>query len=1505
MHTPHLERLFNSTHLLESESKGSDGEQLFSSALAPDLGLYLLWVKSQKAPSSATLRKMWEDKRSPRYKVFLMLATLDAGDQGWLCGWEKDGLRVVKDSLERLTAVCELAFSEKKEWDIENRIDDAFATLGEQPQHKEVLGLQREGLFSRHYITNRAWKDAENKDRSLQQRLENLKQRLGCRPDKDSSHHSSQNFSQGKTLQGKTLQGKALQGKTLQGKTLQGKTLQGKTLQGKALLELLGFETKEVTNDKRELVLSVEGTDRAFALLLHKEKNENFAYSVPEWSHKERPTAQRYAILEAEKKGLPFAIVLLDGVLRLYVRSGFSQEGEGGGSFSDQRFLQIDTHLVALVYQYGELTRKQAKKECELGLRCLAMLFSPAALGAKPCLLQHLAKQSRSYVDGVAERLRTRIYNEAMPKLAEALAEARGIKKPRREELDQTYEMAMTVLFRLLFVAYAEDKGLIPSAEESEEDRPEQEQSELSLAKEEYNKRSLKAKALELSRVPPQNIAKAFRKNQHRHWKEVDILFDTIDDGDPQMGLPAYNGGLFKKEPWEKKIVLNDAAFAPILQELLLESSNTNTLTRGPIDFADLQVRELGTIYEGLLESELSIANEDLTLVQDKKNFLYRPMRGANKGSKVEVKAKQIYVHNTSGQRKATGSYYTPDFCVNRLLDEALEPALKAHFAKLDAIAKVADINETDFFDFRVADIAMGSGHFLVAAAEQMAVSFGDYYEENKKKLRSVSEQLEKLRKSASERLTKANARVPQYLRTREEDGSQEKNDSQARDDSQEKKANHELLKRLLVRRCLYGVDMNGLAVQLARISLWIHSFVPGLPLSFLDRNLRLGNSLVGVGTMEEVADWVKREGEMSEQTVAEFLSGIDDDLRDLQGNIEASVTEVKEAEKAAKEIETKLQAATAVCDVITAHRIDEKIKTFHSSNWQREKNSMHDSDTHKRAKRLIEGLQPLHFPIAFPEVFLGERKGFDVILGNPPWEVLVFKEDQFWTRYNPKMNGRKQIEIEKIKARAREERADLVALMEEQKESSDRMRSTLLKSSYGEKGKGKGKGFGSGDLDLYKVFAWRYWQLLVAAQDERKAGGYPGGYLGVVLPRSLLKSKGSQGFRKTVLQSAQDISITSLINKNGWCFDDLHGQYAVALLGLGKDLHASDASIKMHPVCDNRQDFDARPSEKAIELKVSEVMEGSITATLPSFTSAKSLDVYRQLRSAQHLDHDQAPEWRARPYSELHPTHHRKLMDLEGKEDYADTWPIYKGESFNLWQADTGKYYFRAKPQPIIDVLQGKRLRGARNKNSPFSEFSQEHIAKPETLPCWSPRIVLRDITNATNTRTVICCLIPPKVFCQSTAPSFLFPRGDEFDQTYLLGILCSRPLDWFARRVVELHMTLNIINSLPIPRPQADHPLRLRLIELAGTLACRDARLKAWAKTIGVKYAKEISSIEEQDLIAEIDAVAAHLYDLSREQLTHIFETFQESWKYKDSLAKTLAHYERWKQKKGGSRV
>jgi len=251
--------------------------------------------------------------------------------------------------------------------------------------------------------------------------------------------------------------------------------------------------------------------------------------------------------------------------------------------------------------------------------------------------------------------------------------------------------------------------------------------------------------------------------------------------------------------------------------------------------------------------------------------------------------------------------------------------------------------------------------------------------------------------------------------------------------------------------------------------------------------------------------------------------------------------------------------------------------------------------------------------------------------------------------------------------------------------------------------------------------------------------------------------------------------------------------------------------------------------------------------------------------------------------------------MDLTSKECPVGFWPVYKGQSFDLWNHDTGTYYAWANPEPVLEFLQSKRQRGGKNHKSVHSEFSQEFRSNHMTLPCYSPRIAFRDVTNRTNQRTVIACLVPTSVFLTGKAPYFLWPYGDKKDQTFLLGILCSIPLDWYARKVVETSVSYFMINQFPIPRPSRENPLWKRVVQLAGRLACPDNRFAEWAEKVGVKCGP-IDDAEKESHIHELDAVVAHLYGLSESQLIHIFETFHVGWEYEARLASVLYHYKNW---------
>jgi hypothetical protein len=184
--------------------------------------------------------------------------------------------------------------------------------------------------------------------------------------------------------------------------------------------------------------------------------------------------------------------------------------------------------------------------------------------------------------------------------------------------------------------------------------------------------------------------------------------------------------------------------------------------------------------------------------------------------------------------------------------------------------------------------------------------------------------------------------------------------------------------------------------------------------------------------------------------------------------------------------------------------------------------------------------------------------------------------------------------------------------------------------------------------------------------------------------------------------------------------------------------------------------------------------------------------------------------------------------------------------------------------------------------------------ISTAEDLPMNAPRIAFRDVTNATNTRTMLCCLVPPGVALVHKAPYLVRRAGTEKDEAYVLGVLSSRIFDWYARRLVELGMTFEVLTPMPVPRPAPTDKNRQRVIEISGRLAAVDQRFKDWAKAVGVKVGSVTTPEEKDDLQVELDALVAHLYGLTHEQVEHLFKTFHRGWDYQPRLTKVLAHFD-----------
>ncbi len=173
----------------------------------------------------------------------------------------------------------------------------------------------------------------------------------------------------------------------------------------------------------------------------------------------------------------------------------------------------------------------------------------------------------------------------------------------------------------------------------------------------------------------------------------------------------------------------------------------------------------------------------------------------------------------------------------------------------------------------------------------------------------------------------------------------------------------------------------------------------------------------------------------------------------------------------------------------------------------------------------------------------------------------------------------------------------------------------------------------------------------------------------------------------------------------------------------------------------------------------------------------------------------------------------------------------------------------------------------------------------------------MFRDVTNRTNTRTVIAALVPGKVVSTDKAPSLRWPTGRAIDQAYLLGILSSMILDWYARRYVELKLSFTLLNSFPIPDADPENdPLAARVTEIAGRLAAVDNRFADWAAEVGVPVGSVTDETTKTDLICELDACVAHLYGLDEGDLAVIYDTFHENRSYSERHAAVSAHFRSW---------
>lgn len=1109
-----------------------------------------------------------------------------------------------------------------------------------------------------------------------------------------------------------------------------------------------------------------------------------------------------HGLKRARELGLDHALLVSGSLLRIYSLQAEETLDEGVASAA---YVEFDTDLLPA--DHAQL---------------LGALAAPDAL-RRGGRLSRIRTESGRYAVELRERFTKRLYEKVVDLLVRGIYDAakRSGVSPLPDE-DRLYRGTLVLLFRLLFLLYAEDRNLLPMQQSA------------------YRARSI-TEMVRSAAATATDAHRRFDTNAASIWTDLRQLFAAVRDGNADWGVPPYDGGLFADADGLDDGLLAAIALpnAIIGRALYLLGWDESDPEPGKIDFGDLGVRQIGTIYEGLLSYEVAFAANDLRIDRRAKG---EPYVRTQPGEQADVLAGAPHIRSPQGGRKATGSYYTPAFAVERLVDRAVRAELAEH---LGSIGSSVDLPTTVLFNFRVCDPAMGSGHFLVAALDVITEAISAHLAAHPNS--AVTAELARARERLNEVGRQSGA-----------------------PDLGEQAADLDLLRRIVLKRCIYGVDLNPMAVELARLGLWLHSLVPGLPLSYLGHNLQHGNSLVGIGAHPPELGLFAAPAEAKARDAAGAIAS----MTDLElGEIAASEQRQRELREATDGLHT-LYDLVATAPLRDA---DGGIAQLHAEEIVAGQPSARYAGQVAEARSLARELDAFHWRLAYPEVFLRDRPGFDAMLGNPPWEEATVERLGFYARYLPGIKSERSQAIRERRIREFEATYETVRERYERELDEKEAFRIYLGATY-ELTK-------SGDPDLYKAFAERFLGLV------RR-----GGRLGVVLPRGAFAGDGTTPFREQLFGAASEMNLDVLLNSGGWVFADAEPRYTLTLLAaaLGAD---GRATLSVSPVVTRRADFE-RIDDERVDWTFDELRSALPDLAVPLLPSHRLATIFKRLVTSHPRFDSGKGGWRALPWAELHGTKDRKSGLLKEPGQVAgEWWPVYGGKSFDLWQPELwkrgeGELQFVLEPDVGLAELQAKRQR-----SSVWKAFPSSVLRDAASLPMHRPRILFRDVSRATDSRTVRAALVPPNVFAHNKAPSLIWPAGDERDVAYLLGVMCSVPFDWIARRRVETNLNYFILNSLVVPRPSRDDPRWGRVVALAGGLACIDDRYAYFADATKVAVG-EAEPGRRAALIAELDAVVAHLYGLERDELEEFFEDFPatDAGVAPGRRAAILEWYDRW---------
>ena len=544
--------------------------------------------------------------------------------------------------------------------------------------------------------------------------------------------------------------------------------------------------------------------------------------------------------------------------------------------------------------------------------------FTPNASGTS--FLNLVLGESQQYTVDVSDDLKNRVYDALRLLIGGFLDFPHNRFDRASPPLDEIQTNCLILLYRILFILYAESRDLLPL------DNPNY-----------AVQYSLNHLATDIHERLDGDIA--FAPGANLSWTRLRQLFTLINDG-WEDHIPQYNGGLFnpRQHPFLERYVIGDDALAQVI-ELLTRTEQGERIT-----YRDLDVRHLGDIYEGLLEYQPQIADQDLVIVSNRGRETVTPSK-SSPDQEVAYQEGEVYLLTDNNERRATGSYYTPDYIVRYIVENTLAPLCK-------------DKTVDEILSLKVLDPATGSGHFLVGVVDYLAEELITHPE------------APHMTETASEETELA------YWRRR------------------------------VVESCVYGVDLNPMAVELAKLSLWLHTVAKGEPLSFLDHHIRCGNSLIGakIENLPNLPELRGRRntGETQTEIPMEFpftdrvATAIEHYL--LIERMESYTAELIHAKESEFDTAQKmLHFHKGVADLWTSLFFGNVVPRteYHAALNALRTQKMAELETipsYLRAQEIAAEKRFFHWEIEFPEVFrdiYGQEKdnpGFDAVIGNPPW---------------------------------------------------------------------------------------------------------------------------------------------------------------------------------------------------------------------------------------------------------------------------------------------------------------------------------------------------------------------------------------------------------------------------------------------------------------------------------------------------------------------------------------